>query len=73
MANIFMMKEEITCGMVCFFHQKNHFYLITKMCHAISCAVNFYNAVGSLAYFENKNILFYFEKRSSLPQRWHFS
>jgi hypothetical protein len=29
--------------------------------------VNFYNATGSLARFENKNILFYFEKRSSLP------
>jgi hypothetical protein len=25
--------------------------------------VNFYNATGSLACFENKNILFYFEKR----------
>jgi hypothetical protein len=24
--------------------------------------VNFYNATGSLARFENKNILFYFEK-----------
>jgi hypothetical protein len=28
--------------------------------------VNFYNATGSLARLENKNILFYFEKRSSL-------
>jgi hypothetical protein len=28
--------------------------------------VNFYNATGSLARFENKNIFFYFEKRSSL-------
>jgi hypothetical protein len=28
--------------------------------------VNFYNASGSLARFENKNILFYFEKRSRL-------
>jgi hypothetical protein len=28
--------------------------------------VNFYNATGSIARFENKNILFYFEKRSSL-------
>jgi hypothetical protein len=27
--------------------------------------VNFYNATGSLARFENKNILFYFEKCSS--------
>jgi hypothetical protein len=26
--------------------------------------VNFYNATGSLARFENKNILLYFEKRS---------
>jgi hypothetical protein len=25
--------------------------------------VNFYNATGSLALFENKNILFHFEKR----------
>jgi hypothetical protein len=28
MANIFMMNEEIAHGMVCFFHQKKHFYLI---------------------------------------------
>jgi hypothetical protein len=28
--------------------------------------VNFYNATGSLARFKNKNILFYFVKRSSL-------
>jgi hypothetical protein len=28
--------------------------------------VNFYNATGSLARLENKNISFYFEKRSSL-------
>jgi hypothetical protein len=34
---------------------------------------NFYNATGSLARFENKNILFYFEKRSSLLQRRHCS
>jgi hypothetical protein len=32
--------------------------------------VNFYNATGSLARFENKNILFSFEKHSSLLQRW---
>jgi hypothetical protein len=32
--------------------------------------VNFYNAKGSLAGFENKNILFYFKKCSSLLQRW---
>jgi hypothetical protein len=35
--------------------------------------VNFYNATGSLARFENKNILFCFEKRSSLLQRWRCS
>jgi hypothetical protein len=35
--------------------------------------VNFYNATGSRARFENKNILFYFEKRSSLLQRWRCS
>jgi hypothetical protein len=35
--------------------------------------VNFYNAMGSLARFENKNILFCFEKRSSLLQRWRCS
>jgi hypothetical protein len=29
-------------------------------------AVNFYNATGSLARLENKNILFFFEKRCSL-------
>jgi hypothetical protein len=31
--------------------------------------VNFYNSTGSLARFENKNMLFYFEKRSSPLQR----
>jgi hypothetical protein len=35
--------------------------------------VNFYNATGSLARFESKNILYYFEKRSSLLQRWRCS
>jgi hypothetical protein len=30
MANIFMMNEEIARGMVCFFHQKKHSYLILK-------------------------------------------
>jgi hypothetical protein len=35
--------------------------------------VNFYNATGSLARFENKNILLYFEKRSSPLQRWRCS
>jgi hypothetical protein len=35
--------------------------------------INFYNATGSLARFENKNILFYFEKRPSLLQRWSCS
>jgi hypothetical protein len=35
--------------------------------------VNFYNATGSLARFENKNILFYFEKRCRLLQRWRCS
>jgi hypothetical protein len=28
--------------------------------------VDFYNTTGRLARFENKNILFYFQKRSSL-------
>jgi hypothetical protein len=31
--------------------------------------VNFYNTTGSLERFENKNILFLFEKRISLLQR----
>jgi hypothetical protein len=35
--------------------------------------VNFYNATGSLARFENKNIIFYFSKHSSLLQRWRCS
>jgi hypothetical protein len=35
--------------------------------------VNFYNATGSLSRFKNKNILFYFEKCSSLLQRWRCS
>jgi hypothetical protein len=34
--------------------------------------VKFYNATGSSGRFENKNILFYFEKRSTL-QRWRCS
>jgi hypothetical protein len=29
-------------------------------------AVEIYNVIGSLVHFENKNIFFYFEKRSSL-------
>jgi hypothetical protein len=28
MANIFLMNKEIARGMVCFFHQKKHSYLI---------------------------------------------
>jgi hypothetical protein len=36
-------------------------------------AVNFYNSAGSLARFENKNIFFFYEKRSSLLQRWRCS
>jgi hypothetical protein len=35
--------------------------------------VNFYNATGSIARLENKIFLFYFEKRSSLLQRWSCS
>jgi hypothetical protein len=31
MATIFMMNEEIARGMVCFFHQKKHSYLIYKI------------------------------------------
>jgi hypothetical protein len=36
-------------------------------------AVKFYNATSSLVRFENKNIFSYFEKRSSLLQRWRCS
>jgi hypothetical protein len=32
-----------------------------------------YNATGSLAHSENKIFKFYFEKRSSLLQRWRWS
>jgi hypothetical protein len=32
--------------------------------------VNFYDATSSLVRFENKNMFFYFEKRSTLLQRW---
>jgi hypothetical protein len=32
--------------------------------------VNFYSTTGSLARLESKNILFYFEKCSCLPQCW---
>jgi hypothetical protein len=44
--------------------------LTLKMRYAICCAVNFYNATGSLARLENKNILVYFEKRCNLLQCW---
>jgi hypothetical protein len=30
MSNIFMMNKEIARGMVCFFHQKKHSYLILR-------------------------------------------
>jgi hypothetical protein len=36
-------------------------------------AVKIYNATCSLVSFENKNILFYYEKCSSLLQRWSYS
>jgi hypothetical protein len=39
----------------------------------IAGVVNFYNAKGSIARFENKNISYHFEKRSSLLQRWRCS
>jgi hypothetical protein len=35
--------------------------------------VYFYNSTGNLARFENKNILFNFEKRTSPLQRWRCS
>jgi hypothetical protein len=31
MVIVFLMNEEIACGMVCFFHQKKHSYLIKTM------------------------------------------
>jgi hypothetical protein len=33
-------------------------------------AAKIYNTTSSLVRFENKSIFFYFEKRSSLLQRW---
>jgi hypothetical protein len=51
-----------------------HFYSAGVATHvrridfrAQSYYFDFHNATDSLARFENKNILFYFEKRSSLP------
>jgi hypothetical protein len=44
MATIFLMNKEIARGMVCFFHQKKHSYLILKMLYVIRCFVNFYIA-----------------------------
>jgi hypothetical protein len=35
--------------------------------------VNFFSATSSLLRFENKNIFFYFEKRSILLQLWRWS
>jgi hypothetical protein len=40
---------------------------LTECCN--SSVVNFYNAAGSLARFESKNILFYCQNRCSLLQR----
>jgi hypothetical protein len=41
MANIFLMNKEIARGMVCFFHEKKHSYLIGKFCQSLwsRCAV----------------------------------
>jgi hypothetical protein len=36
-------------------------------------AVKIYNQTSSLVLFENKNVFFYFETRSSLIQRWRCS
>jgi AmiR/NasT family two-component response regulator len=41
MANIFMMNEEIARGMVCFFHQKKHSYLI------------FFSSIGIMGYLHS--------------------
>jgi hypothetical protein len=38
-----------------------------------NASVVIFNATGSLARFENKSILVFFEKRSSLLQRWRCS
>jgi hypothetical protein len=46
-------------GSCCFFHTSGDWPTIAS-----------YNATGSLERFDNKNIFFYFEKRSSLLQRW---
>jgi hypothetical protein len=35
MATIFIMNEEIARGMVCFFHQKKHSYLIVQYLFSI--------------------------------------
>jgi hypothetical protein len=47
--------------------QRCKFYNATAVNVYNASAVNFYNAMGGLTRFENKNILFYFEKRSMLP------
>jgi hypothetical protein len=59
---------------MCFFNLPP--YTLPGASPTIACyndnVVNFYNATGSLACFENKNISFYFEKRCSLLQRWRW-
>jgi hypothetical protein len=50
MANIFMMNEEIARGMVCFFHQKKHSYLIcfsgTRITKLKILQISFENFIG---------------------------
>jgi hypothetical protein len=53
MANIFMMTEEIARGMVCFFHQKKHSYLINP---ARPPLYHQYVWKGEIYFFEKKNL-----------------
>jgi hypothetical protein len=59
MANIFMMNKEIARGMVCFFHQKKHFYLINcneKTGWATVWATFFTNSSGHPGYSREKGL-----------------
>jgi hypothetical protein len=56
MANIFMMNEEIARGMVCFFHQKKHFYLIfkcPKYSKRMAADVNYLETIATTTEFTN--------------------
>jgi hypothetical protein len=47
--------------------------IVSRIVSHNGSAVKIYNATSSLMRFDNKNVFFYFEKRSSLVQHWRCS